>query len=39
MAQELKVSPLEITKNGRGSYILTGETKSFPERGPKEVGS
>jgi glycerol-3-phosphate dehydrogenase len=37
MAEELNVSPLEITKNGRGSYILTSETKSVPEKGPKEV--
>jgi len=37
MAEELYVSPLEITKNGRGSYILTSETKSVPEKGPKEV--
>jgi glycerol-3-phosphate dehydrogenase len=35
MAEELKVSPLEITKNGRGSHILTRETKSFQEDGQR----
>lgn len=28
MAEELHVSPLEITKRGGGSFILTGETRS-----------
>ena len=32
MAEELQVSPTEITKRGGGSYILKGETRSFPER-------
>jgi glycerol-3-phosphate dehydrogenase len=31
MAEELKVSPLEITKKGTGSHILTRETKSLQE--------
>jgi glycerol-3-phosphate dehydrogenase len=35
MAEELKVSPLEMPKNSRGSYILTRETKSYPVEGQR----
>jgi glycerol-3-phosphate dehydrogenase len=38
IAEELKVSPLEITKKGLGSYMLTRETKSSWGIGPEEVG-
>jgi glycerol-3-phosphate dehydrogenase len=37
MAEELRVSPLEITKRGGGSFLLTGETKSLWEKGSGEV--
>ncbi|MBW1942479.1 MAG: FAD-dependent oxidoreductase [Deltaproteobacteria bacterium] len=36
MAEELQVSPIEITKRGGGSYILKGKTKSFWEERPGE---
>jgi hypothetical protein len=39
MAEELKVSPTEITKNGRGSYILSRETKPFGAEGREEVSA
>jgi len=29
MAQELGISPLELTKKGRNSYVLAGETKAL----------
>ncbi|KKC29011.1 NAD(P)/FAD-dependent oxidoreductase [Caldanaerobacter subterraneus] len=29
LARELNISPLEVTKHGRNSYILAGETKKF----------
>lgn len=37
MAEELQVSPLEITKRGGGSFLLTGKTKSLWEKGSGEV--
>ena len=37
MAEELNVSPLEITKKGGGSYLLTSETKGFRRSEAKEV--
>ena len=37
MAQELNVSPLEITKKGGGSYLLTSETKDVRMSEAKEV--
>jgi glycerol-3-phosphate dehydrogenase len=27
LARELKIKPEEVTKFGRGSYVLTGKTK------------
>lgn len=35
MSEELDVSPLEITKKGRTSYLLKGETKSLWNRGER----
>ena len=37
MAEELQVSPVEITKRGGGSFILKGKTKSFRQEGSGEV--
>ena len=37
MAEELNVSPVEITKRGGGSYILKGRTKSFWEESSRRV--
>ena len=37
MAEELNVSPVEITKRGGGSYILKGKTKSFWEESSRRV--
>jgi glycerol-3-phosphate dehydrogenase len=39
MAEELKVSPVEITKRGGGSYIFKGKTKSFWEEGSRRIGT
>ena len=33
LARELGVSPLEITKRGKGSELLTAEAKSFLKGG------
>ena len=37
MAEELKVSPLEITKKGKGSHFLTRETKSIQQESQRRV--
>jgi glycerol-3-phosphate dehydrogenase len=37
MAEELAVSPLELTKKGRDSHILSRETKSFREEDERRL--
>ena len=37
MAEELNVSPIEITKKGGDSFILKGKTKHFREESPRRA--
>jgi hypothetical protein len=37
MAEELNVSPVEITKKGGNSFILKGKTKHFWEESPQRL--